>query len=235
MKATGKNFVITVDGPSGAGKSTISKRIAARLSLIYIDTGAMYRSVAWAALKQGINLTDTTALDQLLSNIKIRFQADDDKNLVFCNNNDVTTEIRTPQIDQLASAISGIPLVRDALLPLQREAAQGCPAIIDGRDAGTVIFPKAELKIYLDADLKARARRRLKDQAGSSEISLQSVTQAIADRDAADSSRAQAPLRMADDAILIDSTNLTIEDVCEEILQLFHARFDKHEEEPDHE
>jgi len=235
MKATEKNFVITVDGPSGAGKSTISKQIAARLSLIYIDTGAMYRSVAWAALKQGINLTDTTALDHLLSNIKIRFQADDDKNLVFCNNNDVTTEIRTPQIDQLASAISGIPLVRDALLPLQREAAQGCPAIIDGRDAGTVIFPEAELKIYLDADLKARARRRLKDQAGSSEISLQSVTQAIADRDAADSSRAQAPLRMADDAILIDSTNLTIEDVCEKILQLFHARFDKHEEEPDHE
>ncbi len=235
MKTTEKNFVITVDGPSGAGKSTISKQIATQLNLIYIDTGAMYRSVAWAAQKQGISLTDTAALDRLLSNIKIRFQSTDDKNLVFCNNHDVTTEIRTPQIDQLASAVSGIPLVRDALLPLQREAAQGCPAIIDGRDAGTVIFPEAELKIYLDADLKARARRRLKDQAASAQINLQSVTQAIADRDAADSSRSQAPLRMADDAILIDSTNLSIEDVCEKILQLFHARFNKHDEEPVHE
>ena len=229
------NFVITVDGPSGAGKSTISKKIAARLNLIYIDTGAMYRAVAWASLQQKIDLKDTAALDQLLKNIKIRFQAADDKNLVFCNGHDVTNEIRTPQIDQLASAVSGIPAVRNALLPLQREASRGCAAIIDGRDAGTVIFPEAELKIYLDAELTARARRRLKDQSGSPEINIQSVTQAIADRDAADSSRSQAPLRMADDAILIDSTKLTIEEVCEKILQLFHVRFGKHEGKPSHE
>jgi cytidylate kinase len=220
-----KNFIITIDGPSGAGKSTISKKIAARLNLSYIDTGAMYRAVAWATVQQGIDLTSETELDQTLKNIKIRFKAAGDKNLVFCNEHDVTEAIRTPEMDQLASAVSGIPQVRDSLLPLQRKAAQGCSAIIDGRDAGTVIFPKAELKIYLDADLAVRARRRLKEQAESHDIDLNSVTQAIAKRDAADSSRSQAPLCKADDAILIDSTGLTIDEVCEKILELFATRF----------
>ncbi|MCK5681882.1 (d)CMP kinase [bacterium] len=222
-----KNFIITVDGPSGAGKSTISKKIASRLNLSYIDTGAMYRSVAWATVNEGIDLTSDAELGRILKSIKIRFQAAGEKNLVFCNEHDITAAIRTPQMDQLASAVSSIRLVRDALLPLQREAAQGCSAIIDGRDAGTIIFPEAELKIYLDADLKARAQRRLKDQEGETEINLESVTKAIAERDAADSSRAQAPLCQAEDAILIDSTGLTIDTVCEKIIELFCRRFDK--------
>lgn len=223
MVSQKKNFIITIDGPSGAGKSTISKKIATRLNLIYIDTGAMYRAVAWATVQEGIELTSETELEQLLKNIKIRFQAAGDNNLVFCNGHNVTTAIRTPQMDQLASAVSGIPLVRNALLPLQREAAKGCSAIIDGRDAGTVIFPDAELKIYLDADLSARAQRRLMEREENAEINLASVTKAIAERDSADSSRAQAPLRMAEDAILIDSTNLNIEEVCEKILGLFNT------------
>ncbi len=225
MTNRNKNFIITIDGPSGAGKSTISKKIAARLNISYIDTGAMYRSVAWATLQQGIDLNATAKLKQLLKTIKIRFQAAGEKNLVFCNEHEITDVIRTPQMDQLASAVSGIPLVRDALLPLQREAAKDCSAIIDGRDAGTVIFPDAELKIYLDADISARARRRLKDQADTATIDLQSVTKALTERDAADSSRAQAPLRMAEDAILIDSTQLDIDEVCEKILALFFKRF----------
>ncbi len=225
MANRNRNFIITIDGPSGAGKSTISKKIATRLNISYIDTGAMYRSVAWATLKQGIDLSATAELEQLLKNIKIRFQAAGEKNLVFCNEHEVTDAIRTPQMDQLASAVSGIPLVRDALLPLQRDAAKDCSAIIDGRDAGTVIFPEAGLKIYLDADISARARRRLKDQADTASINLQSVTKALAERDAADSSRAQAPLRMADDAILIDSTKLNIDEVCEKILTLFFEHF----------
>ncbi len=230
-----KNFIITVDGPSGAGKSTISKKIAARLKLIYIDTGAMYRAVAWAAREQGVELADTSALEQLLQNIKIRFQAAGEKNLVFCNHQEITTAIRTPQMDKLASAVSAIPIVRKALLPLQREVAKGCSAIIDGRDAGTVIFPQADLKIYLDADISARARRRLKDQSESRAIDLKSVTQAIADRDAADSSRSHAPLRMADDAILIDSTELTIDEVCEKIMELVRTRFEICSDEADNE
>lgn len=224
MTRRNRNFIITIDGPSGAGKSTISKKIAARLNISYIDTGAMYRSVAWATRQQGIDLDATTELEQLLKNIKIRFQAAGEKNLVFCNEHEITTAIRTPEMDRLASAVSSIPLVRDALLPLQRAAATDCAAIIDGRDAGTIIFPDAELKIYLDADISTRARRRLKDQADTAAIDLQSVTQALIERDAADSSRAQAPLRMADDAILIDSTQLNIDEVCEKILALFFER-----------
>ena len=225
MTKRNKNFIITIDGPSGAGKSTVSKKIAARLNISYIDTGAMYRAVAWATLKQGIAPEAGTELEQLLENIRIRFQAADEKNLVFCNEHEITDSIRTPQMDKLASTVSGIPAVRNALLPLQRKAAEECPAIIDGRDAGTVIFPDAELKIYLDADISARARRRLKDQAATAAINLQTVTQALTDRDAADSSRTQAPLRMADDAILIDSTELDIDEVCEKILALFFERF----------
>ncbi len=223
MTPRNKNFIITIDGPSGAGKSTVSKKIAARLNISYIDTGAMYRAVAWATLKQEIAPAESAELEQLLRNIKIRFQAAAEKNLVFCNEQEITAAIRTPQMDKLASVVSGIPLVRKALLPLQREAAKDCSAIIDGRDAGTVIFPDADLKIYLDADISARAQRRLKEQAAA--LDLQSVSKALADRDAADSSRAQAPLRRAADAILIDSTNLDIDEVCEEILTRFFARF----------
>jgi cytidylate kinase len=225
MADPNKYFIITIDGPSGAGKSTISRKIATQLNLSYIDTGAMYRAVAWAADREGVDLNSISELERLLKNIRIRFQAAGEINQVFCNEHEVTTAIRTPEMDQLASTVSGIPLVRNALLPLQREAARGCSAIIDGRDAGTVIFPDADLKIYLDAELTARARRRLKDQAGHADISITSVTAAIAARDAADSSRAQAPLCRAPDAVLIDSTRLSIDEVCKKILDLFRTRF----------
>lgn len=224
MPKPDKNFIITIDGPSGAGKSTISKKIAARLNLSYIDTGAMYRCVAWAAREAGVGVTDENALPQLLQNLKISFQADGEKNLVFCNDFEVTDLIRSPEIDTLASAVSSLSCVRNALLPLQRAAASNSRAIIDGRDAGTIIFPLADLKIYLDADLTTRARRRLEDQKQNAQIDLKSVTEAIANRDRADSSRAQAPLCKAEDAILIDSTNLDIEDVCQQIIDLYKAR-----------
>ena len=224
MQKPDKKFIITIDGPSGAGKSTVSKRIAARLNLSYIDTGAMYRCVAWAAREAGLNVTDERALPQLLQNLRIRFQASGENNLVFCNDQEVTNLIRSPEIDGLASAVSSLACVRNALLPLQRAAAQNSHAIIDGRDAGTVIFPQADLKIYLDADLSTRARRRFEDQKQNAQIDLKSVTEAIAKRDQADSSRAQAPLCKAEDAILIDSTNLDIEGVSQRIIDLYEAR-----------
>ena len=219
-----KNFIITIDGPSGAGKSTVSKRIAAHLNLSYIDTGAMYRCVAWAARKAGLDVTCESALPQLLQKIRIRFQASGENNLVFCNDQEVTDLIRSPEIDGLASAVSSLSCVRKALLPLQRAAAQNSPAIIDGRDAGTVIFPHADLKIYLDADLATRAQRRFEDQKQNAEVDLKSVTEAIAGRDQADSSRSQAPLRQAEDAIFIDTTNLDLESVCQQIIDLYKAR-----------
>ncbi len=220
MQKFKKNFIITIDGPSGAGKSTVSKRIAAQLNLSYIDTGAMYRSVAWAARDAGLDISCENALQGILQSLKIRFQAAGEKNLVFCNEKEVTDLIRSPEIDHLASAVSSLACVREALLPLQRAAAQNSRAIIDGRDAGTVIFPDADLKIYLDADLKVRASRRLEEQKQDLEVNLESVTAAIASRDQADSSRAQAPLRRADDAILIDSSKLDIDGVCQRIIDL---------------
>ena len=224
MQKPNKNFIITIDGPSGAGKSTISKRIAARLNLSYIDTGAMYRCVAWAAREDGLDVTDESALPPLLQNLRIYFQASGENNLVFCNDQEVTDLIRSPEIDHLASAVSSLACVRNALLPLQRAAAQNSRAIIDGRDAGTVIFPKADLKIYLDADLTTRARRRFEEQKQNARIDLKSVTEAIVKRDQADSSRAQAPLCKAEDAIFIDSTDLDITAVSQRIIDLYEAR-----------
>ncbi len=225
MQKSNKNFIITIDGPSGAGKSTVSKKIAAQLNLSYIDTGAMYRCVAWAAREAGLDVTSESALPSLLQNLKIRFQAADEKNLVFCNEQEVTSAIRSPEIDALASAVSSLACVRKALLPLQRAAAQHNHAIIDGRDAGTVIFPNADLKIYLDADLSTRAKRRFAEQKLNAEVDLKSVTEAIANRDQADSSRSQAPLRKADDAIFIDTADLDIEGVSQRIIELYKARF----------
>jgi cytidylate kinase len=225
MQNPDKNFIITIDGPSGAGKSTVSKKIAAQLNLSYIDTGAMYRCVAWAAREAGLDVTCESALLPLLQNLKIRFQAAGENNLVFCNEQEVTNAIRSPEIDALASAVSSLACVRKALLPLQRAAAQNNHAIIDGRDAGTVIFPHADLKIYLDADLSTRAKRRFAEQKLNAEVDLKSVTEAIANRDQADSSRSQAPLRKADDAILIDTADLDIEGVSQHIIDLYKARF----------
>ena len=225
MQKPEKNFIITIDGPSGAGKSTVSKKIAAQLNLSYIDTGAMYRCVAWAAREAGLDVTSESALPPLLQSLKIRFQAAGENNLVFCNEQEVTSAIRSPEIDALASAVSSLACVRKALLPLQRAAAQNNHAIIDGRDAGTVIFPHADLKIYLDADLSTRARRRFAEQKLNAEVDLKSVTEAIANRDQADSSRSEAPLRKACDAILIDTADLDIEGVSQRIINLYKARF----------
>jgi len=223
-----KSFIITVDGPSGSGKSTVCRKVAARLGIGYIDTGAMYRCVGWAASRAGLDLKDEKELEKLLNSLEIRFQPAGEENLVFCNGHDVTRAIRTPEIDRLASAVSAIGIVRKALLPLQRAAAKAGPAIIDGRDAGTVIFPDADLKIYLDADLETRARRRLKDQASEKNIDLEKVMAAIRQRDQNDSSRAHAPLKMAPDAVLIDTTRMTAAEVCEKIIELAASRGFRH-------
>lgn len=217
--------IITVDGPSGAGKSTICRILARRIQYSYIDTGAMYRAVGWAVRQADLDLDNETALSRLLADIRINFQAAGERNLVFCNEEEITDIIRSPEIDRLASQVSGLGLVRQTLLPLQRQAAENSDAIIDGRDAGTVIFPLADLKIFLDADLTTRAQRRFADQKDQAGISLAQVTRAIVARDQADSSRAQAPLIRAADAILIDSSEMTPDQVCEQILQLARERY----------
>ncbi|MBN2233392.1 MAG: (d)CMP kinase [Deltaproteobacteria bacterium] len=202
-------FVIAVDGPSGAGKSTICRALAARLGFTYIDTGAMYRCVGLAAREAGIDADDRAGLEALCHHLDIRFAPANGENRVLLDGRDVSPEIRTPASDTWASAVSRVPEVRRALVALQRRLGEAGRVILEGRDAGTVIFPDAELKIYLDADLAVRARRRHAEQtARGHAVTLAEVERDIARRDLSDSTRDHAPLRQATDARRLDTSNL---------------------------
>ena len=204
--------IIAVDGPAGAGKSTVSKIVAQKLGYTYIDTGAMYRAVA---LKSSQSCED---LIMLIDDINIEL---DDKARVFLDGVDVTKEIRTPEMSKLASDVSKFGFVRTKLTELQRQMAQRGEVIMDGRDIGTQVLPNADLKIFLTASLDERARRRFEElKAKGQVVNLDSIKNEIALRDKQDSEREIAPLKQAEDAILIDSTNLQINDVVEKILTL---------------
>ena len=204
--------IIAVDGPAGAGKSTVSKIVASKLGYTYIDTGAMYRAVALKSSRSAENLAD------IVKDINIEL---DDRARVFLDGADVTKEIRTPEISKLASDVSKFPFVRKKLTELQRKMATRGAVIMDGRDIGTQVLPNADLKIFLTASLDERARRRFEElQAKGQTADLADVKKEIALRDKQDSEREIAPLKQAEDAILIDSTNLTIDEVAGKILTL---------------
>lgn len=204
--------IIAVDGPAGAGKSTVSKIVAAKLGYTYIDTGAMYRAVALKSSRSCEDLVD------IIDNIEIEL---DDRARVFLDGAEVTKEIRTPEISKLASDVSKFPFVRKKLTELQRKMAQRGSVIMDGRDIGTQVLPNADLKIFLTASIEERARRRFEElQAKGQEVNFEDIKKEIALRDKQDSERKIAPLKQAKDAILIDSTNLTIDEVAGKILQL---------------
>lgn len=204
--------IIAVDGPAGAGKSTVSKIVASKLGYTYIDTGAMYRAVALKSSRSTENLAD------IVEDINIEL---DDRARVFLDGADVTKEIRTPEISKLASDVSKFPFVRKKLTELQRKMAERGAVIMDGRDIGTQVLPNADLKIFLTASLEERARRRFEElQAKGQAADLIAVKKEIALRDKQDSEREIAPLKKAVDAILIDSTNLTIDEVAGKILTL---------------
>ncbi|RLB71717.1 MAG: (d)CMP kinase [Deltaproteobacteria bacterium] len=220
-----KRLVVAIDGPSGAGKSTISKILAARLHFTYIDTGAMYRCVALEAKKQHIAVDDEAALARLCREIDIRFQWEGKTNRVFCNGEEVTEEIRTPEMDMLSSAVSAVPAVREALVAMQRRMGEKGPVILEGRDAGTVIFPQAEVKVYLDASPQVRGRRRfLEQQQRGLSGSLEQVIEEIRKRDLNDSSRAHSPLAQAADAHHLDTTGMDIPEVVEAITELIREK-----------
>lgn len=213
---------IAIDGPAGAGKSTVAQLIAAKLGYVYIDTGAMYRALAWAVLQAGISVHNEEAVAQLLhtSQIELR-RSEDGSQRVFWNERDITAEIRTPEVSNFASIVASHGMVRQQMLLLQRNMAKQGDIVMDGRDIGTHVLPDAELKIFLTASIEERANRRFAElKAKGYEANLEQLKQEIADRDKRDSEREVAPLRQAEDAVLVDTTGQTIEEVVRQILEI---------------
>ncbi|MFO7605534.1 MAG: (d)CMP kinase [Desulfurivibrionaceae bacterium] len=206
--------IVTIDGPSGAGKSTISQRLAARLGYAYLDTGAMYRAVGLKIERTGIDCDDGTVLSRLLDSIDLQLSAVGGETRVILDGQDVSEAIRTPEISMAASRVSALPSVRAKLTSLQRAIGGNGGVVAEGRDMGTVVFPEAAWKFFLDATPEERSRRRvlqLKEQ--GQQVDEQETLTQIIERDRADSSRALAPLKPASDAVVIDSSRMTIEEV----------------------
>ena len=209
-----EEFIVTIDGPAGSGKSTIAKIIAKKYKFTYLDTGAMYRMIALYALENNINLENKIAIKNMLDNTKL----DIVENRFFLNGKDVSEEIRTPKVSAVVSPVAAIKEVRVKLVDLQREISKGKKTILDGRDIGTVVFPNADVKIYLVASPEERANRRLKEYKEKGvEADYESVLASIKERDFIDSTREESPLMKAEDAHEIDSSIMSIEEVVEEI------------------
>jgi cytidylate kinase len=211
--------VITIDGPSGAGKGTVSRLLAGKLGYKYLDTGALYRAVAWKAAwkakAEDIDPDNEESLKKMMNNINISFNGD----RIYVDGTDVTSGIRTNEIGEMSSRFSAQPIVRSGLFSIQRELCIQGKAVIEGRDTGTTIFPESENKFYLDAGLEERARRRheeLKDK--DPEVSLGTTLEDIKKRDVRDSSRETSPLKKTEDMVYIDSTNLSVDEVVEKIM-----------------
>jgi cytidylate kinase len=211
--------IVTIDGPAGAGKSTVSRLLARRLGYFYLDTGAMYRAVALRARKEGIGPEDDRGLERLCQGIEIDFRDGLDGQRLICQREDVTEAIRDPEIGRLASAVSMRRPVREAMAALQRKMGSRGRMVAEGRDTGTVVFPRAKHKFFLNADPLERSRRRYRElKAKGLDVGLEAVDREVRERDAQDSSRELAPLRPAEDARLVDSTGLTPEEVVDEIV-----------------
>ena len=210
-----KKLLITIDGPAGAGKTTVSRALADRLGYRYIDTGALYRAVALAVKTQGIDPQNDAELKQLCNGLKLAFVVNEAGLRLICNGQDISEHIRTPEITMLASAVSARPLVREYLLDLQKDMGSDKAAVFEGRDMGTVVFPTADVKFFLNASTRKRAERRFDELRSKSGQTLDEVERDIQQRDQNDSTRKVAPLKPAPDAIIIDSTDLTVEQVVE--------------------
>ncbi|MBI5867588.1 MAG: (d)CMP kinase [candidate division Zixibacteria bacterium] len=217
--------VITLDGPAGSGKSTTARLLAKRLEFEYLDTGATYRAVALLAKRMNVSLDDDRQVDEMLGHFSLHFVADSDKNRVILNDEDVTADIRTSEIDRLVSPVAAHQGIRRFLAAWQRERAAEGSVVLEGRDTGTVVCPNADVKIYLDASLDTRARRRQLDfQRTGQTVSVEEIKNDIIRRDKADTERAHGPLKPADDAIFVDTSGLTIDEQVEKVYQVCLAR-----------
>jgi CMP/dCMP kinase len=218
-----RQIVVAIDGPSGAGKSTIARRLAERLGFLYIDTGAMYRAVGLGAMRLRLDLSDMTRLEQLAREARIEFEPGGSR--VFLNGEDISEAIRTQEIADAASRASAVPGVRRAMVEKQREMASRSSVVMEGRDIGTVVFPDAPVKIYLDATAEVRAARRVKElREKGLDTQLDEIARQIRERDRRDSTRADSPLRPAPDAVYLDSSGLDIGEVEESILRIVRDR-----------
>ncbi len=222
---------IAIDGPGGAGKSTFAKRMAERFGFLYVDTGAIYRTVGLRALREGVEPGDAAAVVPLLDKMEIVLRHDETGlQRMLLDGEDVTDAIRAPEVSMAASAVSALPQVRAFLLDMQRDLARKQSVVMDGRDIGTVVLPDAEVKIYLTASLEERSRRRwLELQAKGDPSTLEEVMRDMAQRDKNDMERAEAPLRQAEDAVLVDSTELDIEQTAAAIEAVILKRMEEDE------
>ena len=218
-------IAVAVDGPAGAGKSSISKIVAKKLGYLYIDTGAMYRSVTWAVLHNHIDVNNQKAVEALLPELDLTMEASDDSCKVFIAGQDVTDFIRTPQVNNAVSIVASYKGVRQYLVERQRLMAEAGGVILDGRDIGSVVLPNAELKIYLTASVEARAMRRYLEVKGTvNEQTLEDIKDSVMQRDDMDKNRKESPLIQAEDAVLVDSSEMTFDETVEHILHLVQER-----------
>ena len=223
---TDRIFSVAIDGPAGAGKSTVARRAAEALGICYVDTGAIYRTVALAVVQSGVDCADESQVEALLSRIHIRLRwTDDGVQHMFLNDEDVSSLIRAPEVSQLASRVSALPSVRRFLLETQREVARANSVIMDGRDIGTVVLPQADVKIYLSASAETRAKRRwLELREKGLEEPYEDVLREMLERDERDMNRKIAPLRRAEDAVLLDTSALSPEESIAAILNIIREK-----------
>mgnify|MGYP001060325960 FL=1 len=221
---------IAIDGPAGAGKSTIAKKVAKELSFIYVDTGAMYRAMALYLLRKGVNREDPDEIGEACQNAEISIEYQNGEQIVLLDGENVNAHLRTEEVSAMASVSSAVPRVREKLLDLQRKLARTMSVVMDGRDIGTTILPDADVKIYLTASSLTRARRRyLEYQEKGEPCDLAEIQKTIEERDQRDMTREISPLCQAEDAVLVDSSELTIDETVEKILSVYHSKVSEKE------
>ncbi len=219
------SFVVAIDGPAGVGKGTIAKVVAEKFNLINIDTGATFRCVTLEMLNRNIKLDEEDKIIKLLNEINIEIKKVQGEDVVLLNGKDVSLEIRTPKVNEFVSPVSTLKIVRENLLYLQRKMAEGKNVIVEGRDIGTTVFPNADVKIYLDATPEERANRRVRQNLEKGiECSYEEVLESVKNRDKIDSSRETAPLRRAEDAIYIDCTELSLEQLSNKVFEIIEEK-----------
>ncbi|ENB9400700.1 TPA: (d)CMP kinase [Bacillus cereus] len=223
-----KRISIAIDGPAAAGKSTVAKVVAKKLSYVYIDTGAMYRAITYAALEQKVDIENEEQLMEVVKNVKIEFQQGENTQLVFLNGQDVSEVIRTPEVTNRVSIVAKHRLVREEMVRRQQELAEKGGVVMDGRDIGTHVLPDAEVKIFMLASVEERAERRhLENMNKGFDSNLEQLKEEIAQRDKLDSEREVSPLKKADDALELDTTSLSIEEVVQKIMSIVSGVFAK--------